>query len=75
MPCLHSNMRYGGKVIAEHYFESQMFCSNGRSVFGKCRYHNSQGFSSDPEFVLEFKKFVEKRNGQETSRPRFGAAK
>jgi hypothetical protein len=66
-------MRYDGKVIAPHPCESQKFCSNGRSVFGKCRFHSVQGFNSDPQYVVAFKKFVEKRNGQE-AKPRFGAA-
>jgi hypothetical protein len=61
--CLHSGMRYGGKVIAPHHCEVLKLCKNGRSVFGSCRFHNVQAFSSDPLYVSEFISALEKKNG------------
>jgi hypothetical protein len=73
LACVQSGMRYGGKIITHHHCELLKLCKNGRSVFGSCRYHNVQAFSSDPIYVAEFISTLEKRNGQE-AKPRFGAA-
>lgn len=67
LACVQSGMKYRGKVISFHHCELLKLCKNGRSVFGSCRFHNVQAFSSDPEYVSEFKSLLEKRNGQEES--------
>lgn len=65
MACVHSGMRFRGKVVAHHPCDTLKVCKTRRTIYGSCRYHNTKSFSSDPTYVAEFISALERKNGKE----------